>query len=137
MKTRGGWQRTRLALVGFVAAWTLLLAGAGWAQDARVSPQGIPYVSGGVGDDERAIMNSLAGRYNLSLEFAQTGGNFLGDVRVILRGPVSLDALSDGPLFLVKLPAGTYNLTAVADGVAKTRTVVITGNKLQSIALFW
>jgi hypothetical protein len=134
MKTGNGWLGVAAVLIGGLALWFPAAAG---AQQAFISQQGIPYVSGGVGADERAIMESLTGRYNLRLQFAERGGHFLGDVRVMLRGPASLDAMSDGPLFMAFMPPGTYELTAVSGGVARTRTVTIPSGGAQSLALFW
>jgi 3-deoxy-D-manno-octulosonate 8-phosphate phosphatase KdsC-like HAD superfamily phosphatase len=103
------------------------------AQTNRTSQGGVPYVSGGVGDEEIAAMRAMAGQYNLKLEFALTGGDFLSDVRVMLRGPVNLDAVSDGPLFMAKVPPGLYRVTVTCNGVAKTRQVTVgaTGQKAE------
>jgi hypothetical protein len=135
MRTRDGWRYFLLVLVGCLALWCP--ARSALAQQMHHSPQGIPYVSGGVGDDERAIMGSMSGYYNLRLQFAERGGHYLGDVRVLLRGPVSLDVMSDGPLFLALLPVGTYELTAVSGGAARSRTVTIREGKAETLALFW
>jgi hypothetical protein len=135
MKMRYGCQAIRLVMVGLLT-WSCLL-GTAWAQTVHMTPQGIAYVSGGIGDDERAILESLSGQYTLKLEFAKRNRDYLGDVRVILRGPVSLDVISDGPIFLAKLPAGTYSVTAIADGMPRTQTVTVSGTKLKAAALFW
>jgi hypothetical protein len=124
-----------MALVGFVA-W-LCLTGMAFAQRMQMSPQGILYVTGGVGNDERAAMEAMVDQYNLKLEFAMRGGNYLGDVRVMLRGPVSLDVISDGPLFLAKLPPGTYSVTAIADGQTRAQNVVVGESRQKSVTLFW
>ena len=45
----------------------------------------IPYLSGGVGLDEREALNQMSRDYDLKLSFAVTGGNYLGDVAVEVR----------------------------------------------------
>ena len=54
-----------------------------------------------------------------------------------LRGPVTLEATSDAPIFLVRLPAGTYVLTAVADGAPRTQTVTMNAATQKRVVLFW
>lgn len=135
MKKRFGLRLWQLFAIVFVAWWCL--TGTARSQEARTSAQGIPYVTGGVGYDERAAMEALAGAYNLKIEFAKRGGDYLGDVRLTVRGPVSLEAISDGPIFLVKLPPGTYSLTAVAGTAAKMQTVTVNAAVQKTVVFFW
>jgi hypothetical protein len=77
-----------------------------------VSDQGIRYLSGGVGDDERAELDALSNQYNLRLLFAKQGsGEYLSAVRVNIldaHGGTVLSAESRGPLFFTQLPSGDY-----------------------------
>jgi len=76
---------------------------------------GIPYLSGGIGLDEREALRSLANEYNLQLSFALKRGNYLSDVEVLIaddRGATVLAAISQGPWFFTELPAGTYHIRA-------------------------
>jgi hypothetical protein len=97
---------------------------------------GVSYVSGGVGDDSIERLNSLAGGFNLKLVFALNSGNYVSGVRVAIAdaaGKTILDTTSEGPWFLVKVPAGNYQVVAtfagnaikrqVAAGAAASRTV--------------
>lgn len=120
-----------------LAAVWLSLPGVAEAQERRTSPEGIPYVSGGIGTDERSALEALAGEYNLKIEFAATQGNYLGDIRVSLRGPVSLDAVSEGPWFLAKVPPGTYTVTAVSEGASKTMTVPVSPGGQKTLVFRW
>jgi hypothetical protein len=118
----------------------LLLAGSAslaWAQTSGVSPQGIPYASGGVGSDERQAMTALSGQYDLKLEFAMREGDYLGDVQVSVRGPVNLEAVAEGPWFLVNLPAGTYQVTAVNGSVATTQSVTVGAMGQKRLVFLW
>ena len=97
-RQRAGLLRVLVLLAGCLAP--ICPVPAAVAQQMVISPQGIPYTSGGVGSDERAIMDRLAVHYNLRLQFADRTGHFLGDVWVSAEGPVILQAVSDGPLFM-------------------------------------
>ena len=71
--------------------------------------ENIPYVSGGVGIEERDRLRSLAADDNLGLSFSLENGHYLGGAEVSIKddkGKELLEAVSDGPLFFAKLPAG-------------------------------
>jgi hypothetical protein len=107
-------------------------AGIAFGQDAATltpkTENNISYISGGVGKDEQELANSI-GRYgyNVQLVFAeQQTGAYLADVRVRLadaKGNVVLDALSDGPMFLAKVPPGRYRATAEVHGQTRMASV--------------
>jgi len=88
----------------------------------------ISYISGGVGKDEQELADSI-GRYgyNLQLVFAeQQTGAYLADVKVRIsdpKGGVVLDTVSDGPMFLAKLPPGRYQVVAEVRGQPKTMSI--------------
>jgi hypothetical protein len=90
---------------------------------------GIPYVSGGIGEGEREAMRPMSADYNLWLWFAtkDTGAN-LADVQVTVQDknqtPV-LDVVSDGPWLMARLPAGTYKVKATSDGATQVKTVTV------------
>jgi hypothetical protein len=85
-----------------------------------VSDQGIRYVSGGVGEDERAELDALSNQYNLRLLFAMQGsGEYLAAVRVNIldaHGGTVLTAQSRGPWFFTQLPPGDYVVDASTPG---------------------
>jgi hypothetical protein len=118
-------------------ACILCLAGPAVALQPRVTPQGIPYLSGGIGLDERAEMDAAASQYNLRLEFARADRAYLGDVRLAFRGPVSGELPAEGPVLLLRLPAGTYAFTAVSGGVARTQTIAVGASGLRRAAFIW
>jgi hypothetical protein len=83
---------------------------------------GTPYVTGGVGEDERAQVEAAAKGYNMKLVFAEADGAFVADVQVTIKsddGQTVLSAVSKGPLFFAKLPAGTYTVEATYRGETK------------------
>jgi len=69
----------------------------------------ISFVSGGVGEDERQEITTLAPAYALELLFARQGtpNEFLADIKVRIMdgsGNTVLDAVSQGPFLLAKVP---------------------------------
>jgi hypothetical protein len=101
---------------------------------------GIPYVSGGVGLDEREALTRMSPDYNLKMSFAVTSGNYLGDVDIIIRdggGKVVLEAVSEGPWFFSKLPAGKYTVTVKAMGQTQQHSVQVSAKGQSQLNLFW
>lgn len=120
-------------------------AGPGWSPPGgflRVQDyQGIRYVSGGVGEGERAELDALSNRFNLRLLFAMQGsGDYLADVRVTVvdsRGTVVLNAASNGPWFLAALPPGAYTVEASALGQTQRQTANIGGSGQLRLNFYW
>jgi hypothetical protein len=114
-----------LAFFAFdVAVFSLwMLAGSISAQASTENPpqiisgvteQGFPYITGGIGGEEREIMQTRAGDYNLKLTFAEASGEYLSDVELsIMRdGREMVRRTANGPWFYVELPPGRYTVNA-------------------------
>jgi hypothetical protein len=107
------------------------LAGAqahSWQGLKTQSYNGVPYISGGVGLDERSELRAMAAKDNLELSFALKNKNYLGGANILIKDDkdhVILDAASDGPLFYAKLPQGAYTIMATANGKTIVRPVRI------------
>ncbi|HTN72290.1 MAG TPA: carboxypeptidase regulatory-like domain-containing protein [Methylomirabilota bacterium] len=100
----------------------------------------IPYVSGGVGIEERDRLIATSHGDNLRLSFAMQNGEYLGGAEVIIkndRGNEILQAAADGPLFFAKLPAGMYTIEATTMGETLTRTVNIPTKGQAPIFFTW
>lgn len=102
----------------------------------------VPFVSGGVGEDERQAIKDLAPDYSLELLFATRGSpnEYLADVKVQIRdkdSKVVLDAVSDGPFLLAKLPPGKYSISADLDGVPKQQTIQVSGGRPHRLVFVW
>ena len=102
---------------------------------------GVSYISGGIGLDEREAMNAMANEYNLRISVATKGeGKYLSDAKVTVQdkqGNVVLEDMANGPWFWAKLPSGTYKVTAEIDGKAQTRTVTIGNSGAARLDLYW
>jgi hypothetical protein len=99
------------------------------------SRDGVSWVCGGVGDEQQALMKSLASRYDMMLTFAAQNGAYLADVGVSIvgdKGRVLLQTECNGPLMLVDMPqGGQYRIRAQADGYEVARTVQVRENPQQ------
>lgn len=117
-----------------------------WALDdamiKQITPSGIEYVFGGVGDDRQKEMEDMRKYYNLRLTFARThSGEYLRDVNVTVENIKTheklVDVVSGGPLFFAQLPDGKYKVTANFMGKQKTKTVTIRRNHPRGIVYYF
>jgi hypothetical protein len=116
-----------LLAVGTASVWAQVPVQPG---ELTVKSKGdISYVSGGVGASEQEALAKVKSKYNLWLTFAVTGtGAFLSDIPVTISdkaGQVLVEAVSAGPYFYARVPAGTYRLSVDNAGQVKTRTVSV------------
>ncbi len=90
---------------------------------------GVIYLSGGVGLDERDAMQAVQHQYTLWLSFVQMGDATLSaDTEVAIRdakGKLILEATAEGPWLMVKLPAGRYRVNAQQDDAWGSQTVTV------------
>jgi hypothetical protein len=127
-----------------LASAALVLA-ACFTQAALAAPapqqqNGINYINGGVGQDEQNAMQALRADYNLQLTYAtQKTGAFRSDVQTTIadaKGNQLLSVANTGPLFYAHLPAGTYRISAAAEGKVFKRTVKV-GTGVRALTLHW
>ena len=90
---------------------------------------GVIYLSGGVGMDERDAMQAVQHEYTLWLSFEQKDEAALSaDTEVAIRdtkGRLILEATAEGPWLMVKLPVGRYRVTAKQDDAWGSQTVAV------------
>jgi len=143
--------KKRLVVAGLLAVAALLWGSAASAQPAASPPDGIPapavrefegvrYVTGGVGEGERAGLLAIAQDFNLKLTFAEKSGDYLADVTVVVTrrdGGKVLELESDGPLVLAKLPPGNYRISVTANGREQTRDTSVAATGRQSLNVYW
>jgi hypothetical protein len=91
-----------------------------YANNLKVQTEnGISFVSGGFGVEERAALRTMGEKDNLQLSFALQNKEYLGGAKILIkdeRGNQVLETISDGPLFYAKLPEGKYIVMATAQG---------------------
>lgn len=145
-------KRTNAAVLGALAAAGLLAAGPAMSAGDHMAMSMLPpqhrqgnvtYVSGGIGQAEAAAMRREQSTFPLSLEFlkrASSGDQYLADVAVTIKDPhgnTVLDTVTNGPFLLARLPDGKYTVTADSEGQARTRNIVITGQKPEHVVVAW
>ncbi len=111
----------------------------GQSQEQPRTAGGATYISGGVGLDSVERLNSQSKDFNLKLVFTLNEGNYLASVPVTItdgRGNKVIEAVSEGPLFMAKLPAGSYTVAATNDGKTQTRKVTV-GQGQQTAYMRW
>lgn len=108
--------------LGVFSSW--IAAPGVFAQSSPMNPagilmgatdQGFRFMSGGVGLEERRIMESWGADYNLRLAFAEASGDYLSGVKVVVEdqdGKELISTTTNGPWLYVKLPAGKYDVKA-------------------------
>ncbi len=106
----------------------------------EVQQQGnIPYVSGGIGEDESDALQAVQHDYNLRVMNADKLGHFSGDVRIVvsdLKHNVLLDSAS-GPLFYANLPKGRYVVEGFSGEQSRKQTIVVGKGKPAHVRFVW
>ena len=112
-----------------------------FAVEPRVE-NGVPYVTGGVGRDQREALLSLANNYNLKLVFALVEHRaFVADVHVRILDEVGKELFATsgaGPWLYAKLPPGKYRVAATIRGRTLERTAeVAPQGATKQLAFYW
>ena len=92
----------------------------------------VNYLTGGIGDDERTLIQAAKATYNTHITNASVdGGAFIGDTEIAIANKDGAEVLhvNAGPLLYVQLPNGKYTLTATHGEEKKTQTIIIGGKK--------
>jgi len=110
--------------------------------DAKVS-QGIEYISGGIGSEESDALLALGKKWPLVLEFSQDHPQrplWVADVTVKImdqKKKVIFEALSEGPIMLLKINPGKYDAEYSFEGKVLKRSLVIEDSKFQKQSVVW
>ncbi|MFH1743074.1 MAG: hypothetical protein ABIH23_29055 [bacterium] len=120
---------TLLALSAF------LLAGTAWADVEPMVQQksdGVTFITGGVGADERAELKEQFKEYTCRIELANKMGEYLYKGEVSIRDSEDKDVLKTktcGPWLLVNLAEGKYTIVVYHKGMTQTLSVAIEKDK--------
>lgn len=101
--------------------------------------KGIAYMAGGVGINERSVMEKKEGPYNLKMVFAEASGLYLADIEVTIYDANQkkiFQVVSNGPWLYVALPPGEYQISAVHNHKTKHRKIKV-GNYLKRTMFHW
>jgi hypothetical protein len=140
-------KRTSLGVTGLLICRLSMAPLAFAALSSALPPEhtqgGVTYVSGGIGQEQLQAFEAAAAQYPLALEFAikhTPRTEYTANVHVVItdtQGTPVLDAYSDGPFFLAKLPEGRYTVTAERHQQTLTRTVHVTNHKPTHVMFLW
>jgi hypothetical protein len=89
------------------------------------------WVRGGIGSDESTAMRGAMKSHPLALLFARKDGAYLADVDVRIQGTAGAPALTlraNGPVCLVEIPAGRYNIEATTEGMTQKHEITLGGS---------
>jgi hypothetical protein len=129
-----------------VSLYVLGTGAVGFSSDAQASPlmakdyEGISYVSGGIGLDEREAIQTMVQDYNLKIVFSLRQGNYLADIAVQIKdaaGKIVMDAVSDGPWFYTQLPAGHYTVSATMAEKTENQKIEIKSAGHALLYFYW
>ncbi len=135
-----------LQLKTILVAITLgLFASAGWAMDENMPMKtdgGIPYVTGGVGDRQQAMLESHYDDYSFKLvnvSDAERSG-YVADVEVWIMnddGDKILHTNVNGPWLIADLPEGSYSLKAAFGGDTHNHDFTVSDDESRRLVLTW
>lgn len=129
---------SKLAFGTALAAWLLSTLPGAAAITEGTTADGRRYVTGGIGSDEVATLQSQAAAFSLQLVTAARGGAYLADTHVRITGPgnnVVLDTTISGPWLLIDLPGGRYTVRARHSAATVERAITITPGRSQRVVL--
>lgn len=96
-------------------------------QNVTSAPQAeLDWMSGGIGDEARDEMRKAAAAYSVHLVFSDPKGSYLADIPFTVSRPNGRElysGVSAGPLLYLKLPPGTYQISAKFDGVWHSKRI--------------
>jgi hypothetical protein len=129
---------TRIFLLPLVCALAPMSVSA-QTPPTPIERNGVAYISGGVGEDEVQAFRRAASGYNLRITFAAKSGQYLSDVdvRIVSGERTVLAVRTDGPFLFVRLPQGSYRVTARDRQVSEARRVVVPRTGGADIRFYW
>ncbi len=101
---------------------------------------GIAYVTGGVGLEEREALKAMEKDYNLIVTLATKEGPYLSDTAIEITdntGKTLLSANADGPFFYAKLPAGAYMVKVGSDPTLQSRKLAVREGETRRLSFYW
>jgi hypothetical protein len=105
--------------------------------------QGIQYITGGIGSEESDAIIELGKKWPLTLEFSQDHPQrslWVADVAVKItneKQKVIFNVMSEGPVLLINLEPGTYNMEFIFEKRPLKRKIKIEEGKPQKLPIAW
>jgi hypothetical protein len=107
----------------------------------RKTSAGIAYMTGGIGEEEFAVMKSQSKNFTLNLLFSEgTVGRWATNVNVNIYDEASqlvFRVVGSQPALHVNLPAGTYTILANNNGNKLRHKLTLVESENQKVILNW
>ena len=107
----------------------------------RSTPTGIVYMTGGIGEEEVAVMKPQAKKFSLNLLFSEgTVGRWVTDINVNIYDEASnlvFRIIGAKNVLYVNLPAGTYTILANNNGNKLRHKVTLEQGVNHKVVLNW
>jgi len=101
----------------------------------------VTFISGGIGGEERDVLQAVRADYNLALLFSMQGtGEYFSDVTVSIsdaKHQTVLDTVSDGPMLFAKLKPGRYRVSADHEGQVIDKNLTVDGKHRSALSFTW
>ena len=127
----------------FLFIGLLLISSSAFAQPPKIisTKNGMQYMTGGIGEEDVALMRRQAKQFTLNLLFSEgTSGRWVTDANVNIYDEASnlvFRITQAKPMRYVNLPAGTYTILANNAGQKLRHKFTVEDNVNQRIILNW
>ena len=128
----------------FGAVFSLMAVSNSFAMTARQfmiqTYHGIPYVSGGVCEEDRQSLRQMTKEDNLQLIFAAKDRDYLSDVTVRIaddKGREVLNTVTQGSWLFTNLPTGKYTIKATLRGHSQGAITEVSPKGQTHVYLTW
>jgi hypothetical protein len=130
------------AVLGAALLWAAApLVHAQTVANSVESISAVPFMTGGIGQDQQAFMRKVGKAFNLRLEFSERKDNeFIVGADVLLtdaQGTVVFALGKAGPIVNLLLPDGQYRVMATYRGRTETQLATLRGDKAQDLYFHW
>lgn len=112
------------------------------AFNVKTSEAGVKYITGGVANDEQALMERRFGEYSFKLVNVRNDGlgAYVSGVDATINnkaGTAVLQATTDGPWLIADLAPGNYEVVASFHGQTQSRELNIAENQRERAVMLW
>ena len=100
---------------------------------------GITFITGGIGDEERVAMENISGEYNLHITNLNHEGAFTDNMNIAIYDikATKLAEFNAGPMVYAKLPAGKYVVAATNENGEVRRKNIRVLRTTTNVNLVW
>ncbi len=131
----------KLSVIFFLLAFSFIESAHAAGAETRLAKNGIQYMTGGIGEEDKFDMRPHAKKFTLNLLFSHgSAGEYITDTNVNIYNEQSelvFRIKGAKPMLYVNLPAGTYTILASNNGEKLRHKLTIDANTNQKVILNW